>query len=109
LPKLAARAYDVVAWRLYWTHSELKFPDVLSVEEAEFLATPFRAMTRAEELDHRHAYMCQGTHQDDKESMSSTSTPRGTIIRSKLMQAEFQHPRGRPAPRPSLPSHYKRR
>ena len=37
-PELAARAYDAAAWRFRRPRCDMNFPDVESLEEAEFLA-----------------------------------------------------------------------
>ncbi|KAK1651531.1 hypothetical protein QYE76_069336 [Lolium multiflorum] len=37
-PELAARAYDAAAWRFRRPRRDMNFPDVESLEEAEFLA-----------------------------------------------------------------------
>ncbi|KAK1646745.1 hypothetical protein QYE76_064550 [Lolium multiflorum] len=37
-PELAARAYDAAAWRFRWPRCDMNFPDIESLEEAEFLA-----------------------------------------------------------------------
>ncbi|KAK1630300.1 hypothetical protein QYE76_004615 [Lolium multiflorum] len=39
-PELAARAYDAAAWRFRRPGHNMNFPDVESLEEAEFLAPP---------------------------------------------------------------------
>ncbi|KAK1645883.1 hypothetical protein QYE76_063688 [Lolium multiflorum] len=39
-PELAARAYDAAAWRFRRPGRDMNFPDVESLEEAEFLAPP---------------------------------------------------------------------
>ncbi|KAK1663264.1 hypothetical protein QYE76_051423 [Lolium multiflorum] len=39
-PEEAARAYDAAAWRFRWPGHDMNFPDVESLEEAEFLAPP---------------------------------------------------------------------
>ncbi|KAK1645340.1 hypothetical protein QYE76_063145 [Lolium multiflorum] len=39
-PELAARAYDAAAWRFRRPRRDMNFPDVESLEEAEFLAPP---------------------------------------------------------------------
>ncbi|KAK1669998.1 hypothetical protein QYE76_058157 [Lolium multiflorum] len=40
MPELAARAYDAAAWRFRRPRRDMNFPDVESLEEAEFLAPP---------------------------------------------------------------------
>ncbi|KAK1664870.1 hypothetical protein QYE76_053029 [Lolium multiflorum] len=46
-PELAARAYDAAAWRFRRPRRDMNFPDVESLEEAEFLApAPSSSMTR---------------------------------------------------------------
>jgi hypothetical protein len=39
-PELAAHAYDSAAWRFRCPRRDLNFPEVESLEEAEFLAPP---------------------------------------------------------------------
>jgi hypothetical protein len=51
-PELAARAYDVVAWRLRRPRRALNFPNMGSLEEMEFLTPPPRLIT--DEGRHRH-------------------------------------------------------
>ena len=46
--ELATRAYDLVAWRFRQPRSDLSFPDVPSVAEAEFLAPDVHFVSRKE-------------------------------------------------------------
>jgi hypothetical protein len=50
--ELAARAYDAVAWRLCRLRRDLNFPDMQSLEEAEFLALLHTSSPRR--ISHRH-------------------------------------------------------
>jgi hypothetical protein len=43
-PELAVRAYDAAAWRFQHPRRDLNFPDVESLEEAEFFTPPSRLL-----------------------------------------------------------------
>jgi hypothetical protein len=55
MSKLAACAYDAAAWRLGCPWSDLNFPDVASLAEAEFLAPPPRLVADEDPRRHRHS------------------------------------------------------
>jgi hypothetical protein len=50
--ELVARAYDAAAWRFRCPWRDMNFPDVESLEEAEFLAPP-PLLTNADRARHR--------------------------------------------------------
>jgi hypothetical protein len=52
-PKLATRMYDVAAWRFGRSQRDMNFPDVESLEEAEFFAPPPCLLTNDDRARHR--------------------------------------------------------
>jgi hypothetical protein len=51
--ELAAHAYDAAAWRYRRSRRDMNFPDVESLEEAEFLTSPLSLLTDADRVRHR--------------------------------------------------------
>jgi hypothetical protein len=51
--ELAARAYDASAWRFRRPRRDMNFPDVESLEKAEFLTPPPPFLTDADRARHR--------------------------------------------------------
>ncbi|XP_051190835.1 ethylene-responsive transcription factor ERF011-like [Lolium perenne] len=54
-PELAARSYDTAAWRFRRPRCDFKFPDVESLEEAEFLAPAPCLVDNEDRRRHRQA------------------------------------------------------
>jgi hypothetical protein len=50
-PKLAARAHDMAVWRFRRPRRDFNFPEVESLEEAEFFTPPPRLVA---DEDHHH-------------------------------------------------------
>ncbi|KAK1629481.1 hypothetical protein QYE76_003796 [Lolium multiflorum] len=68
-PELAARAYDAAAWRFRRPWRDMNFPDVESLEEAEFL-TPAPSLVDAEDRRrHRQVQRRIAIAEHDKQLM----------------------------------------
>jgi hypothetical protein len=68
-PEEAARAYDAAAWRFRRPGHDMNFPDVESLEEAEFLAPPPCLVTDEDRHRHRQVQRRIAITEHDEELM----------------------------------------
>ncbi|XP_037445178.1 ethylene-responsive transcription factor ERF061-like [Triticum dicoccoides] len=66
----AARAYNMAAWRLWWPHRTLSFPNLPMRERAQELAPLPQLITDEDLHDNRRRDHCLGIAEMDEEAMA---------------------------------------
>jgi hypothetical protein len=66
-PKLVACAYDAAAWHFWRPRRDLNFPDVQSIEEAEFFSPPLRLLDNEDHHHHCQAQLRLAIFERDEE------------------------------------------
>lgn len=83
-PELAAGAFDVAVWRFGRPRAELNFPDVRSLQEAEFLAPEVRMVTREQELENRRAVVQLRIRRDDEAAMERLRREHPELVQAQM-------------------------
>ncbi|XP_073365682.1 ethylene-responsive transcription factor ERF073-like [Aegilops tauschii subsp. strangulata] len=66
----ATRAYDTAAWRLWWPHRTLNFPNMPTRGRAQELAPLPRLIIDEDHRDNRRREHCLGIEEMDEEAMA---------------------------------------
>ena len=83
MPENAARAYDIVAWRLGRSRYDLNFPLCPNIEEAEFLAPRVRVFSRKEEKEDRMVAEQRAIHETDEMAMTIFAKSNPHLVEAK--------------------------
>ncbi|XP_048561109.1 AP2/ERF and B3 domain-containing protein Os05g0549800-like [Triticum urartu] len=66
----AARVYDVAAWRLERSPTQMNFRDVFTREQAQSVAPPSRLITDQDRAEHRRRRRCLLVAEEDERAMA---------------------------------------